>query len=251
MAPPFKKGTQKFPALHGRLMVDTINGRVRVRAWPRKRGPNLPEQVRINVERFTAAQRLSKEVKGVIFNRFIEATKGTGLYPRDLFTKMVLNPPIELIMLDGRVIRTRRPQVENVVFQGFILHRTSSLSLGANVNVQIPWQDPVIDTAAFWDVSDPDVITIPEGVAVMSFAAGLRDDGVFQSDWGLYLRRMTPTEETVCLQFPRGVQGVNFATGPMVVSPGEKYAAWTITNPGRSCPATACFFSGQILAASV
>lgn len=251
MAPPVKPLGQKLPALHGRLMVDTINGRVRVRAWPKKRGPNVPPQVRIQNERFTAAQRLARSAKGIVMNRFMDATKKTGLYPRDLFTKLCLAPPIAVELEDGRTIVFGRPQLEACMFQGFRLQRTSGGVLQNNISTPITWDDPIIDTAAFWDISAPGVVTIPEGVQVMEFTGGIRSATVDPDPWALFIRRASPDPVTQALQYNSNQQGLTVTSGPIIVAPGEQWSLFSLAPTGRSFDVDGTFFTGTILAAQV
>lgn len=251
MAPPIKPTKQKLPALHGRLMVDTINGRVRVRAWPKKRGPDVPHQVRIQNERFTAAQRLAKTAKGSVMNKFIDATKNTGLYPRDLFTKLCLAPPIEVEMLDGRVITYRRPQLESCLFQGFRLERTAPWGMPPTTLAAVPWDDPVIDTAAFWEAGFPSRITIPEGVAVIEFSAGIALSSTIPGPNTLYLARIAPTQQFVAMQEWGELRRATLTTGPMPVQEGEQYEVQVFFQGTRETRPVATFFTGTILAAEI
>jgi len=74
------------PGLKGRLMVDVVRGRVRVRAWPKKRKRPLHPQTVAQNQKFKDAAILAKYTPAEIMNPMITATRGTPFYPRDLVT---------------------------------------------------------------------------------------------------------------------------------------------------------------------
>lgn len=251
MAPPIKTGKAKPAAFHGRLMVDTIGGRIRMRAWPQKRGPDVPPQVRIQNERFKAAQRLAKETKGVIFNKFIDATKNTGLYPRDLFTKLCLAPPFEIEFEDGTIMRHGRPRLETVVFQGFSLNRITDYGVLSGAFREIPWQEIVLDSAGFFSAGDDTVITIPPGVAVMQFFAGYSTGSLSTQARAIYIRRLTPTPRICAMHSALDTQSDAVATGPIPVVEGERYAVSLFWTANGTITNSATFFGGVVLGAQV
>jgi hypothetical protein len=66
------------------MMIDTVRGVPRARAWPKKRGsPKSPAQ-RFAVEEFKRASDLTKRLDGAIMAELYEAADGTPFYPRDL-----------------------------------------------------------------------------------------------------------------------------------------------------------------------
>ena len=65
-------------------MVDTVRGVVRIRAWPKKRGPPKSENQKFWVDWFTQANLLAKYADPIQQVRAMEMTKGSGLYPRDV-----------------------------------------------------------------------------------------------------------------------------------------------------------------------
>ncbi len=68
----------------GRIMIDSVRGTLRVRRWPKKRGPPRSPLQRWWVSWFIQANLLAKYVDGMQAARFIEMTKDSGLYPRDV-----------------------------------------------------------------------------------------------------------------------------------------------------------------------
>jgi len=246
-----KTPLQLLPALQKRLVVDTVNGKVRVRAWPKPRGPNVPPQVRIQNERFTAAQRLAKLAKGSVMNRFFDATKGTGLYPRDLFTKLCLAPPFVVEMEDGRVITYGRPTLETVVFQGFRLQRAATYGVPPATLRQVPWDDPIIDTAAFWDAGADSIITIPAGVEVIELTAGYQGGGGIAGDLLARIARVDAGTDIKANTVINGGRDMTVSTGPLSVSAGQEYAFQVFFTNGLTLQAGTTFFAGTVLQATV
>ena len=66
-------------------MIDTVRGVLRVRKWPKKRGTPRSALQRWWVDWFTQANLLAKYADGLSQANAIKITKGTGLYPRDVF----------------------------------------------------------------------------------------------------------------------------------------------------------------------
>ena len=68
-------------------MVDVVRGTIRVRKWPKKRGKPRSEAQRFWVDWFKQANLLAKYADAASQTRAIEATKGSGWYPRDVLLK--------------------------------------------------------------------------------------------------------------------------------------------------------------------
>jgi len=75
---------QRYASYRGRVMIDTVRGVLRVRKWPKKRGPPKSAKQRFWIDWFTQANLLAKYADPMSQVRAIEMTKGTGLYPRDV-----------------------------------------------------------------------------------------------------------------------------------------------------------------------
>lgn len=251
MAPPVKPPKDKLPSLHGRVMVDTFYGKVRLRAWPQKRGPKKSRAQAIQVEHFTQVQKLYPQLKGEVANRFIKATEKTGLYPRDLFMKMATTAPIQLELDNGLVLRYRRPFVENVMFQGFALRLTANQAIASTTLTNITWPLPEIDTAGFVDAGDPTRITVPEGVAVMTFTAGLRRSAVANFFGTVQIRRLLPSAVIIAENAQTSIAGLNVSTGPIPVFEGEVYTASVQINTASTILAVRTFFNGTVLGAEI
>lgn len=160
---------QRFPGFHGRYIVDSVRGQLRVRSWPRKRGTPKSSEVRIQNQWFKDANHLAKICEPSQQAQAIRMTLGTGLYPRDLLLKCMSGGIIDPITGDGRLMQRMRKVVTPVSWQGFMLRLTSDQNIGTPGYTDVTWPLPVNDSLGFWSVAAPTLITIPPGVTKMSF----------------------------------------------------------------------------------
>lgn len=72
-------------------MIDVVNGKNRVRAWPSKRGKKKTAKQQQAVEKFTQIQRAAKYVEPLMMLDIMNAREGTPLLPRDVLTAMLSN----------------------------------------------------------------------------------------------------------------------------------------------------------------
>lgn len=244
-------GKQNFPAINGRFMVDTYRGKMRVRAWPKPRGKPKSRAQQIAIDRFTAANRLAKEAPGEIQNQCIEATKGSGLYPRDLLVRAILSGWYDIRTDDGRLIRHGRPQLETTLFQGFLMRLEENQFLSANTSIPISWPLPIRDTAGFWNPGAPSEITIPEGVTMMRFNIGASNaTGGFQILRGS-VRRIGPPQVRLNLTTINSSAAFAIGTGPVMVQPGETYVFLCNGSSSVTVRPFETFFSGEVVEAQV
>jgi len=78
---------RRGPSFRGRVMIDTVRGAIRVRKWPKKRGPPKSERQRFWVDWFKQANRLAKYASGLDQVTAIAMTLRSGWYPRDILLK--------------------------------------------------------------------------------------------------------------------------------------------------------------------
>lgn len=242
---------QKFPAIHGRFVVDSVRGQMRVRKWPRKRGTPKSAAVRRQNAWFKSANKLAKHCEPDQQRRAIAMTLGTGLYPRDLLLKCMSAGIIQPITADNRVLEYRRPRVDPVEFQGFQLRLTAGFLIGVGVLKAPDWPLPVRDTAAFWDVTQPDRITIPPGVTMMQFFAGGFSSAVFNGNF------VGIIEDDVIVRYGRidntgsSDHGMTWATGPIPVTEGQQFfAKYFFTAHGWLAGDPQVYFGGNVVEAS-
>lgn len=82
-------------------MVDVSNGKIRVRKWPRKRGPPKTEAGREHVEWFRQANWATKFWDPMLVSQIIEATAGSPLMPRDLMLQFMAGRAYYLVGESG------------------------------------------------------------------------------------------------------------------------------------------------------
>ena len=152
-------------------MVDTYRGVVRVRAWPKKRGPSKSKVVREQNAWFKAANAIAKIAAPSQLTAAIEATRNTGLYPRDLIVRAMGVGLIDIVDDAGNVITYRQDRIDPVAFQGAILELDVDAAIPINSVTPLTWPLPIKDTASFWDISEPTRLTIPAGVEQVEISA--------------------------------------------------------------------------------
>lgn len=188
--PPLKPGKNKRPSLKGTLMVDVSQGAERMRAWPPKRGKNLPDKTKEQMEWFRQAQWACKYMAPEIMQSFARATKGTPFLPRDIATMMFAGRFVNFIFADntrlssvqtitdvsesldvfgtteGMTLR-RGPQfweavapVSTTVVGAIITRPATTATFANNTFGTITWTTEQLDQAAFWDVALPNRVTV-------------------------------------------------------------------------------------------
>lgn len=85
-------------------MVDVTRGRLRIRAWPKKRGKAKTKAEQALRDDFAEAQWASKYLAPQIIQFMMRAREGTPILPRDLTTMMFFNRMMLIILPDGRKV---------------------------------------------------------------------------------------------------------------------------------------------------
>lgn len=239
--------TVRLPSLEGGVVVDAPHGKIRIRKWPRKRGTPKSAAVRAQNDWFREAARIMKLAPPTQHVTAIEVTRKTGMYPRDLLMRSISGGSLDLAMPDGRLITPRRQKVVTVSFQGSRVERSSDLATAGGASVAVPWQTPVLDTADMWDVADPTWLTIPPGVNVAEFSAGLT--GVASVAGQLVLTIQREDGVSVAQQDTQtdGGDFVNATSGPIPVVEGERFRVFSFSSNARTLTAQpSTFFSATI-----
>lgn len=100
--PPSSNPPKRRPALRGVIQMDTANGKLRARAWPRKRNkPKTKEQAALE-NNFRLAQICTKYFEPRLYADAINAVAGTPLLPRDIMTMQLFNRLVMFKLDDGR-----------------------------------------------------------------------------------------------------------------------------------------------------
>jgi len=85
-------------------MVDMVNGKIRIRKWPRPRGKPKDPTVQANNDLFAQGNKAWKYLSAVQQDTFRNAVEGSPLLPRDLQTAMTFDRLFLFELEDGKVI---------------------------------------------------------------------------------------------------------------------------------------------------
>ena len=91
-----------MPTHKGKVMVDTVNGSLRVRQWPKPRGTPKSEVTRTNNKKFAQVQRAYNWLAPIQIQWLLEQAEGTPLMPRDILTAMLYNRLLNVELPSGR-----------------------------------------------------------------------------------------------------------------------------------------------------
>ena len=237
--------------------MDTLNGKIRVRAWPRRRGKPKSTAQAETQSTFAEYQRAWRYIAPQFAKQLTEAVSGTPLYPRDILTSMLANRFCQFQMPDGRILYpvTTRNQVSEALdaisqTEGFILVRgeqfwearpyVPGLEDGALVQITspfswttagtyaVPFDEAVYDSALLWDASQPTRLTIPAGVSSIQLFAMMQTAtgggqflGQVRKNGSLYPNVVPglPQADTDTA----GTDSVNLAGAPIPVEEGDYF----------------------------
>jgi len=222
------------PSLSGSVMVDTWRGKLRVRAWPRKRGRKQTYKQKYLTDRFAEAAKLCKYCAVMEYERAVELAHGTGVYPQDLLRSNMCGGNLRLEDEDGTVWQKYIPWIEPVAFQGARLLRTSDLTVAGGVTTAIPWQNPILDTGAFWNAGTPTRLTIPEKVTVVSLDAALLSFANVSGQFVAFIEKNGSQRLTQAECDTSGGDGVSVSTGPVPVVEGDFFEVYCVCTNTRA-----------------
>ena len=239
---------QRYPSFSGLLMVDTVRGKVRVRAWPKPRGHPKSAAVRSQNEWFKSANKLLNDIDPGQMKIAIEAAKGTGFYPRDLLMNAMAGGIVEVVFPDGAILTSRQYFLEDVVFQGARIVRDATLSFGANVVQTIPWQSPILQTTPLWSGANPTRLTMPAGITVASFSCGEQTAGSEAGQAAMWLLHSTLGILALNECETAGGDSLSVYSGPIPVIEGDYVEVQAVFGVARSILAnSSTFFSCELL----
>jgi hypothetical protein len=135
------------------------------------------------------------------------------------------------------------------MWQGFELRLTGNFGVPPTTNTPIEFPLPVRDTAGFFDAGEPDRITIPQGVTVMDFTAGMRRSTISAQFNQIAVARIGPEGVPLAATARGYAGGTMCSTGPVQVVAGEQYAAWAYFTTASTIIAERTWFSGTVLEA--
>jgi hypothetical protein len=84
-------------------MLDLVNGKVRARKWPQKRGKKATLAQQEQREKFRKAQVAYRYIAPTMAKDLEAATRQTPLYPRDILTSILYNRFVSFRLADGKV----------------------------------------------------------------------------------------------------------------------------------------------------
>jgi len=164
----------------------------------------------------------------------ITASKGTGLYPRDLLMAGMGAGLIDLTLPDGTPITYKRQGLHPVAFQGIRLQLAANLNIPASTNTAIVWPLPTFDTAGMFNLGFPARITIPPGINIVRFTAGVRATVGTNTLASLWLRKNGATliAETGSNTAPWSAVGLD--SGPLPVANGDYFEQMIFLSAART-----------------
>lgn len=206
----------------GRLVFYTDRGRLIVRKWPKKRGPSKSPKVREQNDWFRAVTKLIKRAPASQVRVAMDITKNTGLYPRDLLMTAVSEGIANPVFPNGGGLVSRRPRATEMAWEGARLQRTATFNVPANTITTMPWQTPIIDTSAFWNVADPNFIVIPTGPFLCEFTAGVNTNSLASGRGVMFLQSSRTGLLARSDIDSISNQSNTLLSGPILVLPGDK-----------------------------
>lgn len=241
----------KPPSLKGAVIVDDYRGKLRLRAWPRKRGKKQTYKQKWFTSRFGEAARLAVFAPPEEYERAKELAHSTGLYPGDMIRSAMLGGSMEVEGTDGDVWKRYHAMVHPVTWQGARVLRASNLAISASTVTSVPWQTVELDTASIFDAGNPTRLVVPESVSVVSLAAGAFSQEVKAQDWLGWIAKNGNIRYAQNMNLMTGWRAVNMETGPIKVVEGDYFELQVFTDLARALTALdATFLSMTILQAN-
>jgi len=237
-----------LPGTIDRMVVDTWRGQYRVRKWPKKRGtPTDPTQL-ARIERFSTANRLAKFIAGPWWKKAHQITAGTGLYPRDVLVQAMTAGAFDIVLDDGTLITQKRWILEEAVYQGCTVQRSSNQAIPAGVETAIQWQTPQIQTVPIWNGATPTRLTVPANVNIVSVQAGVRSLAAVNGLHFLLIRNQAGQIVAASSESHNGTVNNNCDSGPLNVVAGNWFDCRVFWATGSSVQAIPqSFFALNIL----
>lgn len=208
-------------AYKGRYMIDTYRGKLRVRKWPKKRGKNLHPKTLKQMEWFKRANTATKFIAPSEQMVAMWAAKGTGLYPRDLLMSALAGGLFDIETVDGETITRASTEVQPVTFQGARMERSANFGFPASTWTAIPWDNPVLNPNAMWNISAPTRLTVPAGVNVVAFQGGFITSTQTTATIFIRVRKNGTTTVAQTVEHRQNTKLGVIVSGPVNVLPGD------------------------------
>ena len=240
---------QRYPSFKGRFIVDTYRGQTRIRTWPRKRGTPKSQMVRDQNAWFKEANHLVKIAAASQITLAIEATRNTGLYPRDLMLRAMGSGLIDIVEPDGTVITYRQKFWSPIMFQGVIIRPAAPITPGVNVWTTITLPLPQVDTAGFWNVGAPTRLTVPTNIEIVEVNCDVKQESSGGPLLAIRIRLNGVTDVAWSQATSSGTVGDHVSTGPIQVVAGDYFEFLTFPTRAGNFPAGPTWFGATILQA--
>jgi len=221
MTDVFRPFRSNPPALRKGIVIDTVRGRVRIRKYPKKRGkPRSVQTINQNLW-FADVMRKLKLLPGEAVEFAMMASKGTGLYPRDVLMMQLTRSNVVIEDEPGHLLTQRTQGIWQVSFQGARLELAANTSLPTNTEVTPAWAMPIIDTAGLWAASNPNRLVIPGGVNIVRVEAGMNLTAILSVTLHVRVFLNGVRIANVSMGPANTAAGPNVSTGPLPVEPGD------------------------------
>lgn len=243
---PYRRASP--PTMRGALVMKLWRGLVVVQKWPRKRGKSIDPGTRTRSKQFGDACRLSNQVAPSQMEIARKAAKASLMVPRDLIISAMYGNLFDLELEDGRIITKRQERLYDTVFQGFTLQLATDFTFATGSWEAPNWPLPIRDTAGFWSVAAPDLITIPSGVTMIQFFGGAWAVTVLPDDFSA--TRIFKNGSTVIASAANHTQVVNksLVSAPLPVVAGDTFQLQYFQSSGFNILAgPPSFFAGLVL----
>lgn len=204
-------------------MIDTYRGTLRVRKWPEKRGSPPPGPVQMQNAWFRAVNDLTKRADPEQVKIAMEATRHSGLYPRDLLMRTISEGILDMVFPDGRVVAHQRRKVERMAFNGARVVLASNFALLSTQWNPVSWGVADLDPSNFWSIGNPQWLIVPGGVTVARFDAAISIAG--GSGSAVFTRIVRDDGTVFAEQSESGNirQVQTLSTGPIPVANGDGF----------------------------
>jgi len=242
-------GKQRFPALRGRIIVDTWRGKPRIRAWPRKRGKPKSQMVRDQNDWFREANKLVMKAAPSQMSLAISATRNTGLYPRDLMLRAMGVGLVDIVEPDGTLITYRQKFWSPIMFQGVIIRPASPITPGVNVWNTITLPLPQLDTAGFWGAGAPTRLTVPTNIEIIEVVCDVKQESTGGPLLAIRIRQNGVTDVAWSQATSSGTVGDHVSTGPLQVVAGDYFEFLVFPTRAGNFPVGPTWFGLHILQA--
>lgn len=138
--PPRKGNTSRRLNSKGVVMQDVSRGVERTRVWPKKRGKNLPEKTKEQMELFRQIQWAAKFMDARVYQTLATAVKNSPIMPRDFW----------MMLYSGRAYAFQNPDGSRIYSMAVVKDVSESL----DVLCAIPGM-MLIRGAELWEGVDP------------------------------------------------------------------------------------------------